>query len=70
MHIYWNHSNNNVIFLFSLIVHIGLNVAGSAEKNIHYNNCIRQKKKIIKHEKIMDKFSFGGTNYPNHRAEM
>lgn len=67
MHIYWNHSNNNVIFLFSLIVHIGLNVAGSAEKNIHYNNCIRQKKK---HEKIMDKFSFGGTNYPNHRAEM
>lgn len=23
-----------------------------------------------KHEKIMDKFSFGGTNYPNHRAEM
>lgn len=31
------------------------------------------KKKIKikrKHEKIMDKFSFGGTNYPNHRAEM
>lgn len=28
------------------------------------------KKTPQKHEKIMDKFSFGGTNYPNHRAEM